>query len=429
MSLLRTPSTRRALLRAALPAGLGLTAALGLGLRPGAARASAGDRRFIFVRVFGGWDPTRVFAADSRGNAAVRFEAEAVVRSLGDLRYLDHPERPSVRSFFEENYAQSVILNGVIVPSVNHRACENIAYTGATVETAADWPTLIADAARDRFALPHVVVSGRAMSGLLGRSSVLIGDEGQVGRLLDGTLMSGASAHTDPLPAEVDALVEAHVLGRASARALEGASAGDRALAEAMAGSLRKAELMRELGDAVRWNTDGSFESQIDLAVDLLSLGLSRCATLSYDSLTWDSHEDNDGKQSANFEGLFAGLRALALALAEAPGFAAPSLADEVVVVVMSEMGRTPNENSGKGKDHWAHTSALLFGPGLSGGRTIGGFSDLFYGLPVDPDSGELDPGGRELTPAVLGSTLLALGDVGPAETLPEYTPILGVQA
>lgn len=428
MPLLRTPASRRAVLRGALQGGLG-AAALGLGLGPRPARAAATDRRFIFVRVFGGWDPTRVFAADSLSNPAVSFERGAEPRSLGDLRFIDHPERPSVGLFFEENYHQAVILNGLIVPSVNHRSCERIAYTGANVETAADWPTLIADAARDRFSLPHVIVSGRAMPGLLGRSSVLIGDEGQVGRLLDGTLMQGARSPTALLSPEVAALVEAQVLGRADARALSGASAADRALAEAMAGSLRKAELMRELGDAVRWSTDGSFESQIALAADLLSLGLSRCATLSFERLTWDSHEGNDSKQSLNFEELFAGLRLLAQTLAETPGASAPTLADEVVVVVLSEMGRTPNENTAKGKDHWAHGSGLLFGPGLSGGRSIGGYSDLFYGLHVDPDSGELDPGGRELTPAVVGSTLMALADVGPVDTLPEYSPILGVMA
>jgi len=417
-----TPSRRSVLL-----GGLGAAAALGLSARP--ARASAADRRFIFVRVFGGWDPTRVFAADSMSNPAVAYERDAAVRTRGELRTVEHPDRPSVRQFFDENAHQAVILNGVIVPSVNHRACEHIAYTGANVETAAEWPTLIADAARDRFSLPHVIVSGRAMPGLLGRSSVLLGDDGQVGRLLDGSLMEGAGSPTGLLRPDVAALVEAQVLGRADARGRSGASAADRALADAMAGSLRKAALMRELGDTVRWNTDGSFASQVALAADLLSLGLSRCATLSFERLTWDSHEGNDDKQSANFEDLFAALRALAQTLAETPGYAAPTLADEVLVVVLSEMGRTPNENSSKGKDHWAHGSALLFGPGISGGRTIGGFSDLFYGLAVDPDSGELDPGGRELTPAVVGSTLLALADVGPVESLPEYAPILGVLA
>ena len=32
------------------------------------------------------------------------------------------------------------------------------------------------------------------------------------------------------------------------------------------------------------------------------------------------------------------------------------------MVVVVSEMSRTPVMNSDNGKDHWSYTSALLFG-------------------------------------------------------------------
>lgn len=415
------PSRRGLLQGAALSA-----AAAGLGAWPRPARAARSDLRFLFVRNFGGWDPTRVFAAASLGNPAVSYETLAAVRSFGDLSIIEHPNRPSVSAFFEQHAPRALVLNGLIVPSVNHRACERIAYTGSNAETAADWPTLIADAAGGRFALPHVVIGGRAMPGRLGRAVVRIGADGQVGKLLDGSVLAGSDQPTPGLDGSASALVEAHVRARAAARSASADRALAREFAAAQERALEKAAVIAEIGDAVNWTTDGSFESQAELAVDLLALGLARCATISFDRTSWDSHEANETKQSDNFEDLFAGLIGLADALELTPGVTAPTLADETVVVVMSEMGRTPNVNDDKGKDHWAHTSALLFGAGVFGGRTIGGYSSLFYGEAVDPASGALDPGGLELTPAVVGSTLLALADAGPSDTLPSFTPIWG---
>jgi uncharacterized protein (DUF1501 family) len=48
-------------------------------------------------------------------------------------------------------------------------------------------------------------------------------------------------------------------------------------------------------------------------------------------------------------------------------------LLDETLIVVMSEMGRTPRINSNAGRDHWTHCyGALLAGAGIQGGMTYG---------------------------------------------------------
>ena len=85
---------------------------------------------------------------------------------------------------------------------------------------------------------------------------------------------------------------------------------------------------------------------------------------------------------------------------------------DETVVVVLSEMGRTPHLNAGRGKDHWSHTSVMLCGGGVSGGRVIGGYSDVYTGQPVDPATGAVTDSGIQLSPETLGASLLHLGGV-----------------
>jgi uncharacterized protein (DUF1501 family) len=416
-------SSRRTVLRGGL---LG-AAALGFA-RPARAAVPRSDLKFIFVRCFGGWDTTRVFSTEL-DNPAVAFEEAAERVDMGDLHFIHHPDRPSVTRFFETWASSSLILNGLMVPSVNHRACERIAYTGSNNETAADWATLLADAQASRYGLPHVVAGGRSLPGLLGRSVVRIGDQGQVGKLLDGSVLESSQIPVGRLPAALGERIDAHVHAAAAARQAAARDEREAKLALALEQSLVKSETMKNLGDAVRWNTDGTFESQVELAIDLLSLDLSRCVTLAFERESWDSHESNDDKQSDNFEDLFAALDAMIQGLHDSPGPRGGSLAEETVVVVMSEMGRTPHINAQKGKDHWAHTSALLIGPGITGGRSVGGFTDLFYGAPLDLDTGEIAEGGQELSPAVVGSTLLALGDAGPSDTLPEYSPLLGIFA
>ena len=49
---------------------------------------------------------------------------------------------------------------------------------------------------------------------------------------------------------------------------------------------------------------------------------------------------------------------------------------DKLVVVVQSEMGRTPNYNKGNGKDHWSIGSIMFMGPGIRGNRVIGATDD-----------------------------------------------------
>lgn len=89
-------------------------------------------------------------------------------------------------------------------------------------------------------------------------------------------------------------------------------------------------------------------------------------------------------------------------------------LLDETLVVVMSEMGRTPRINGNGGRDHWTYCySVMLAGAGIRGG-TVCGASDaqaayvkdrpvrpadicatIFECLGIDPDMPVYDRGGR----------------------------------
>src|SRR5438045_9161678 len=70
---------------------------------------------------------------------------------------------------------------------------------------------------------------------------------------------------------------------------------------------------------------------------------------------------------------------------------------EQVVVVVQSEMGRTPNYNAGNGKDHWSVGSALFLGRGVKGNRVVGATDEKQLAGPHDPQTlkHDKDNGGR----------------------------------
>ena len=100
-------------------------------------------------------------------------------------------------------------------------------------------------------------------------------------------------------------------------------------------------------------------------------------------------------------------------------------LIEETTVIVCSEMSRHPQLNEMGGKHHWPVGSAMILG-GVTGGRTIGRYTDQVLGANIDPESAEITNLGDKLRPSHLGATLLALADIDPFE-FTDSTPLSGV--
>lgn len=364
------------------------------GWRPALA-APAEGHKFVFVLVRGGWDTTRVFSTGALNHTATEPDATDAVE--GGLSFVDHPSRPEVRDFFAQYAQRSVILDGLLVPSVNHRVCERLIFSGTTRADAADWPSLLGADWADRVPMPTVVLDGPSLPGPHGRTVTISGSRDQLQQLLDGRF--GGDQQAAGL-AEAESQVDALVRARAVAHLQRTSDPAERRMVESwLDGRDRALQLRGQVRDVSARN----FTTQIRSAVSLLETGISRCVCLSTGG--WDTHGDNDIQQSALFSELFVELRSLMDQLQAAPGYAG-SLADETTVVVVSEMGRTPFINSKNGKDHWQWSSAMLIGAGVAGGRRIGGMDDNLNGLPVSLGGSQ-----TPMTTRHLGATLLALGN------------------
>ncbi|MFN3201439.1 MAG: DUF1501 domain-containing protein [Bradymonadia bacterium] len=386
------------------------------------AQTVASGRRFLFVTADGGWDPLCVFAP-MYDATSIDMEAESQRMQIGNLSLVDHPGRPAVRRFFERYGSQSLVFNGLSVRSVNHETCMAVALTGSTSDTRPDWATLLAADARSTYDLPHVVFSGPVFTG---PHNVLVSRaQGDLARLIDGRLYADSEPAVEPLSSPAARMVD-RFLERRSQGLLAGGAVPEsgarqlRDLAESNARARRLSDARYEI------NLQSGFTpaAQARTAVDTLAKGLCRCASVATGG--WDTHEDNS-EQIGLFEGLFSGLEEIMSLLARTMGPEGRPLAEDTVVVVVSEMSRTPAYNETRGRDHWPYTTAMIVGPGVTGDRMVGQYDDGFLGLGVDLATGELDRSKAGIAAEDFGATLLALGDVDPQSVLPRARPITGV--
>jgi hypothetical protein len=336
-----------------------------------------------------------------------------------------------VSAFMEAHHDRMLVINGMQVRSIAHEICTMLALTGGTSGLTPDWATLIASNGDASLTLPHLVLGGPSFSGDLGALVARTGANGQLEALLSGDILDWSDMGAAGLSQPAEGAVDAYLKRRAAARADAGRSSRDRALSGGFYDALEKALGLKDYRYVMDFSGGTTLADQAAVAADALALGLSRCVSLGYPDLSvglgWDTHANNDDDQSTLFEGLFQNLAQLMEHLRSTPGEGGGSLADETLVVVLSEMGRTPQLNATLGKDHWPYTSAMLVGPGITGDRMVGTWDESFYGALVDPNTAETYETGDILSVESLGGALLALAELDPYEFISGADPLLGI--
>lgn len=276
--------------------GSAAAAALPAFVRPAAA-ATGGDpnTKFIFVMNYGGWDPTRVLAPEFV-NPNVDMERTADEATIGNISFVDHANRPKVREFFTSYHDRTTIFKGVLVPSVAHENCLRISMTGSTRQDASDWPAIIGGVQGQEFSLPHVVASGPSFPGRYGAFVTRTGTSGQLPALLDGSIIGWSTEPVSKPEWKVEDTMDRYLARRASAAAAA-ARGGSAYLAESFASAVTRAGSLKDLSSVVDWSSSSSFADQVGFAVDVLSLGVSRCVTMNFSHYGWDTHAANDTYQ------------------------------------------------------------------------------------------------------------------------------------
>jgi hypothetical protein len=116
---------------------------------------------------------------------------------------------------------------------------------------------------------------------------------------------------------------------------------------------------------------------QAEIALASFKAGV--CVSANLDIGQFDSHANNDTDQMKLIPEFLAGVAYLLRRAGDL------QIRDQLVVIIQSEMGRTPTYNAGNGKDHWSIGSAMFLGRGIQGNRVIGATDDGQFAVPLDP--------------------------------------------
>lgn len=122
---------------------------------------------------------------------------------------------------------------------------------------------------------------------------------------------------------------------------------------------------------------------QAEIALASFKAGVCVSANLTIGQ--FDSHANNDADQMKLIPEFLAGIAYTIRRAGEL------KIREQLVVIVQSEMGRTPTYNQGNGKDHWSIGSALFLGPKIRGNRVVGATDEKQFTVPVDPKTLKLD--------------------------------------
>jgi hypothetical protein len=113
--------------------------------------------------------------------------------------------------------------------------------------------------------------------------------------------------------------------------------------------------------------------------IALASFKAGACVSANLSIGQFDSHANNDVDQMKLIPEFLEGI-AYMLHRAEEL-----QIREKLVVIVQSEMGRTPSYNNGNGKDHWSIGSIMFLGPGIQGNRVIGATDEKQFAKPLAP--------------------------------------------
>ncbi|MFK7931096.1 MAG: DUF1501 domain-containing protein [Myxococcota bacterium] len=398
---------------------------------PTIANANGVAKQLIIVFASGGWDTTYLF--DAKPASPLVDTPHGDWRAFGNGAVWLSDRRPGVTQFFDAYGSVTSVVNSINVPSVAHASCTHRMLTGSRDASRPDVAAIIGHEFGQDTPMPYLDIGGNARPGVLGADMGYMGANNQLRGLLverqAPTPPDRADWHRYFATDEEFDRVEAYVQAR-SARGSERGALGENARRfESFQSGLRRSHQLREYESFFANIGRGrAFEDQARVGVEALQAGVSRTLFLSLNA-DFDTHTNN-AEQNELYDSTFTSLTALLDELASTPGRTAPNMLDETIVLLASEMGRTPTLNSQEGKDHWPITSCLVMGAGIRGNRVLGGTDEGLGALYTDLNTGEVvDTGGVIIQPEHIHSALLELIGIDPEPWFPGAPALRGLHA
>lgn len=381
----QAPTARRDFLKTCAMAGLGLTAAV----RHEDVRADEAAELppyegpyYIVFNASGGWDTTYLMDPKGVGGINRLFEAGEIL-SKGNHRFAPtakhKQEGLSNEDFYKEFGKELLVLNGLDYSVNNHSPCARYMATGKLDSLAfPTFPALVAACQGPTCPLSFLTFGNYSATGnLVAMSRVPYLPSLQRIANADSIEGNAKAPYHDDFSLSLIEKASADRRGQRSGGPLLPRS--QRAENMLHAAQINSKALSRITPYIPKENPKQRLAQQAEIALASFKAGVCVSANLSIGQ--FDSHANNDKDQMKLIPELLEGI-AYVLHRAEEL-----QIREKLVVIMQSEMGRTPDYNQGNGKDHWSIGSVMFLGPGIAGGRVIGATDEKQFAVPLDPST------------------------------------------
>src|SRR4051812_15826623 len=372
---------RRDFLKTCAAAGLGLA----VPFRPSEARAKARDEPYpgpyyVVFNASGGWDTT--YLMDPKGVGGInRLYREGDILTEGAHKFAPNKKHARGGMANEEFYAEFgrelLTFNGLDYSVNNHAPGARYMATGKLDSLA--YPTFAALVAACRgpdCPLAFLTFGNYSATGnLVAMSRIPYLPSLKTVANADAVDGYDRSPYHDKFVLDrIEQALREEQAARAATPRLPRAERGENMLYAAQASSKALQRVTQYIPAAV---PKERLAQQAEIALASFKAGVCVSANLSIGQ--FDSHANNDPDQMKLIPELLAGIAYLLRRAGDL------KIREQLVVVVQSEMGRTPSYNAGNGKDHWSIGSILFLGRGIRGNRVVGATDEKQFPIPVDP--------------------------------------------
>lgn len=381
---------RRNFLRMCGSAGLGLALPLGLP-RAGAWGAQSEPAPYegpyyVVFNASGGWDTT--YLMDPKGVGDInRLYREGDIVTEGTHHIAPTAGQVKVgmsnEEFFKKYGRELLIVNGLDYSVNNHDPCSRYMATGKLDSLA--YPTfaaLVAACRGTQYPLAFLTFGNYSTTGNL-VPMARIPYLQSLSLVANADAVGGVAQHPYHDGFVLDRIEQA-LKEQSDARAGEcRLPRVERAESMLYAAQVNSKALARVTPYVPKSPPKERLSQQADIALASFRAGVCVSANLTIGQ--FDSHNNNDADQMKLIPEFLAGIDYL---LRRAEDL---KIRENLVVVIQSEMGRTPTYNKGNGKDHWSIGSAMFLGRGIQGNRTVGATDEKQFQVPLDPRSLQTD--------------------------------------
>jgi uncharacterized protein (DUF1501 family) len=397
----------------------------------------SGGPYWLLIEANGGWDPTSFCDPKGSGlgvNGDINNYDQGDIGTAGNIRYAPPPysfENDATlfrnSDFFDAHNQRLVVVNGINYGTNSHSVGKTASWTGSRSLNYPSIAPLVASEQAPDLALPFVAsanTESTRTNGLVPRTLISGGDLNAIREIAypnRTNVFQSNQYQTDSARALIEAASAARRQRQISEQRLLRLRA---ALSEHDAARNRDVSSLRDFAARLEsTSSPSSYVNSRSQARNMFNQAQTAFAAFQSGSAGaaqirmggFDTHDDHDAR---HYPRLMDYLAAVDNIISDA---VARGIADNLIILMGSDFARTNKYNDDNGKDHWSHTSMMVWGAPqfVNGNRVVGATNDLQISQPINPATLAPDSNGVVLTPEHMHQALRRLAgiDQNPAVT------------